>query len=133
MTRIAFLLSSIAPLAFAAVPAAAQSMDHSTHGSTPAPAPSPSPAQVAKPAPEAPAEQMDHDSMPGMDMEPKAPSCSPEHAAMGHCTPEAGPPGKKAPHIAPQDHDLALPAVPHRPPPHAKQDHCPPTNTKRDE
>ena len=73
MTRIAFLLSSIAPLAFAAVPAAAQSMDHSTHGSTPAPAPSHSPAQVAKPAPEAPAEQMDHDSMPVMDMEPKAP------------------------------------------------------------
>src|SRR3546814_14394576 len=83
-TRIAFLLSSIAPLALAAVPAAAQSMDQSTHGSTPAPAPSHSPAQVAKPVPEAPAEQMDHDSMPGMDMEPKAPSCSPEHRSEEH-------------------------------------------------
>src|SRR3546814_13545819 len=98
MTRIAFLLSSIAPLAFAAVPAAAQSMDHSTHGSTPAPAPSPSPAQVAKPAPEAPAEQLDHDSMPGMDMEPKAPSCPPEHAARGHCPPEAAAPPQHAHH-----------------------------------
>src|SRR3546814_14940306 len=67
-------------------------MGHSTDGATAAPAPCPAPAQVAKPAPEAPAEQMDHDSMPGMDMEPKAPSCSPEHAAMGHCTPEAAAP-----------------------------------------
>ena len=126
MTRIAFLLSSIAPLAFAAVPAAAQSMDHSTHGSTPAPAPSPSPAQVAKPAPEAPAEQMDHDSMPGMDMEPKAPSCSPEHAAMGHCTPEAAAPDKKAPDMGPIGHDMALPADPDCPPEHAKMGHCTP-------
>lgn len=58
MTRVALLLAGLAPLAFA-VPAAAQSMDHSAHGSQPA----------AEPAPE-------------------APGCTPEHAAMGHCTPK---------------------------------------------
>src|SRR3546814_15875345 len=93
-------------------------MGHSTDGATAAPAPCPAPAQVAKPAPEAPAEQMDHDSMPGMDMEPKAPSCSPEHAAMRHCTPAAGAPDKKEPHLAPTDHDMAPPADPHCPPAH---------------
>ena len=62
MTRIALLLSGIAPLAFA-VPAAAQSMDHSMHGSKPA----------AAPAPDVPVEvPMDHDSMQGMDMAPEA-------------------------------------------------------------
>ena len=51
MTRVALLLAGIAPLAFA-VPAAAQSMDHSMHGAAPAPtpAPSPTPAPVAQPA-----------------------------------------------------------------------------------
>lgn len=79
MTRIALLLSGIAPLAFA-VPAAAQSMDHSMHGSKPA----------AAPAPDVPVEvPMDHDGMQGMDMAPEAPTCPPEHAAMGHCTPKA--------------------------------------------
>ena len=93
MTRVALLLAGIAPLAFA-VPAAAQSMDHSMHGAAPAPtpAPSPTPAPVAQSAPEAPAEgsmeQMDHGNMQGMDMEPEASSCPPEHAAMGHCTPK---------------------------------------------
>src|SRR3546814_11893688 len=101
-------------------------MDHSTHGSTPAPAPSHSPAQVAKPVPEAPAEQMDHDSMPGMDMEPKAPSCSPEHAAMGHCTPEAAAPDKKAPDMGPQDHDMAPTAHPDCPPHTTKIGHSNP-------
>src|SRR3546814_17337099 len=94
MTRVALLLAGIAPRAFAG-PAAAQSMDHSMHGAAPAPtpAPSPTPAPVAQPAPEAPAEgsveQMDHGNMQGMDMEPEASSCPPEHAAKGHCTPEA--------------------------------------------
>src|SRR3546814_11101683 len=84
MTRVALLLAGIAPLAFA-VPAAAQSMDHSMHGAAPAPtpAPSPTPAPVAQPAPVAPAEgsveQMDHGNMQGMDMEPEASSCPPEH------------------------------------------------------
>src|SRR3546814_18841094 len=64
--------------------------------------------------------------MPGMDMAPKAPSWSPEHAAMGHCTPEAGAPDKKAPDMAPIDHDMALPADPDCPPEHAKMGHCNP-------
>src|SRR3546814_7340588 len=88
MTRVALLLAGIAPLAFA-VPAAAQSMDHSMHGAAlaPTPAPSPTPAPVAQPAPEAPAEgsveQMDHGNMQGMDMEPEASSCprSEEHTS----------------------------------------------------
>src|SRR3546814_8589335 len=104
-------------------------MGHSTDGATAAPAPCPAPAQVAKPAPEAPAEQMDHDSMPGMDMEPKAPSCSPEHAAMGHCTPEAGAPDPKAPDMAPFDHDLALPADPACPPAQTGRAHACTTGT----
>src|SRR3546814_13234824 len=85
MTRVALLLAGIAPLAFA-VPAAAQSMDHSMHGAAPAPtpAPSPTPAPVAQPAPEAPAEgpvgQMDHGNMQGMDMKPQASSVPPQHA-----------------------------------------------------
>lgn len=62
MIRFALLLSGAAPLVFAA-PAAAQSMDHSMHGAAPAPAPLTSPA-------------------------PEPPSCPPEHAAMGHCTPK---------------------------------------------
>ncbi|WP_428631765.1 copper resistance protein B [Sphingopyxis sp.] len=64
MTRIALLLAGIAPLA-GAVPAVAQSMDHSMHG----PAPAPTAAPVKEP------------------MDP----CSPEHAAMGHCTPKDAP------------------------------------------
>ncbi len=83
MIRIALLLSGIAPLVFA-VPAAAQSMDHSMHGPKPAPEAAPAP------APKAPVEEpMDHDSMQGMDMAPDASTCPPEHAAMGHCTPKA--------------------------------------------
>lgn len=65
MTRVATLLSGIVLLAFAA-PAAAQSMDHSMHGPAPAPADQPSAGTTA-------------------------PSCPPEHAAMGHCTPEDAP------------------------------------------
>ncbi len=61
MTRVALLLAGLAPFAFA-VPAAAQSMDHSGHGSRPA----------AEPAPE-------------------ASGCTSEHAAMGHCIPKAAP------------------------------------------
>ncbi len=94
MTRIALLLAGIAPLAFAA-PAAAQSMDHSMHGAAPATPPAPSPTPIAQPAPEAPAEgsmeQMDHSGMQGMDMEPEASTCPPEHAKMGHCTPKGAP------------------------------------------
>jgi copper resistance protein B len=135
MTRIALLLSSIAPLAFT-VPAAAQSMDHSMHGSTPAPATSPTPARVAQPAPEAPAEkpmeQMDHGSMQGMDMESGTSVCSPEHAAMGHCTPEADASDKKEPDKGAMDHDMAPAADPDCPPEHAKMGHCTPKKTPAD-
>ena len=65
MTRVALLLAGIAPLAFA-VPAAAQSMDHSMHGAAPAPtpAPSPTPAPVAQSAPEAPAPETAAETVP---------------------------------------------------------------------
>ena len=85
MNRVALLLAGLAPLAFA-VPAAAQSMDHSAHGSQP----------VADPAPE-------------------APGCTPEHAAMGHCTPKQAP----APDTTPGTSGTDLPPgdAPAPPPP----------------
>ncbi|MGQ3026609.1 MAG: copper resistance protein B, partial [Sphingopyxis sp.] len=78
------LLAGIVPIAFAS-PAAAQSMDHSAHGSAPAP--------VVQPAPKAPEKQSprDHAGMQGMDMKPDVPDCAPEHAALGHCTPKETP------------------------------------------
>src|SRR3546814_10440373 len=91
-------------------------MEHSSHGAAPAPtpAPSPTPAPVAQPAPEAPAEgsmeQMDHGNMQGMDMEPEASSCPPEHAAMGHCTPEAEAPNKGASDMGAMDHGAPQPS-----------------------
>ncbi|HET6525480.1 MULTISPECIES: copper resistance protein B [unclassified Sphingopyxis] len=133
MTRVALLLAGIAPLTFA-VPAAAQSMNHSMHGAapapTPVPSPTPAPAPVAQPAPEAPAEgsmeQMDHGNMQGMDMEPEASSCPPEHAAMGHCTPEAEAPDKGASDMGAMDHGAPQPSDPDCPPEHAKMGHCTP-------
>ncbi|HWV60118.1 MAG TPA: copper resistance protein B [Sphingopyxis sp.] len=96
MTRIALLLSGIAPFVFA-VPAAAQSMDHSMHGSQPA----------AKPAPEAPA-------------------CTPEHAAMGHCTLESAPAEKTSdPDMKTMDHGAPA-SDPACPPEHAAMGHCTP-------
>ena len=70
MSRIALFLTGIASIAVA-VPAAGQSMDHSSHGPAPAPAPS---------APDA----MEHKARVEA-----TPDCPPEHAAMGHCTPKA--------------------------------------------
>ncbi len=104
MTRLALLLSGIASLAVAA-PATAQSMDHSAHGAAPAPAP------VTSPAPE-------------------APSCPPEHAAMGHCTADAGA-DQEAPDHGAMDHgameDAAPPpSDPDCPPEHAAMGHCTP-------
>lgn len=80
MTRAALFLAGPAALAFAA-PAAAQSMDHSSMPGMTMPADKPAPTSAPPPTEPAP--------MP--DMEPKAASCAPEHAAMGHCTPKAGP------------------------------------------
>lgn len=133
MTRIALLLAGIAPLAFA-VPAAAQSMDHSMHGSAPAPAPASAPTPAPGPSASGESmEQMDHGSMQPMDMEPKAPSCSPEHAAMGHCTPEeenpgkgVDTPGKDAPAMGAMDHGTPPASDPDCPPEHAKMGHCAP-------
>lgn len=96
MTRIALLLAGIAPFAFA-TPAAAQSMDHSTHGAQPA----------AKPAPEAPA-------------------CSPEHAAMGHCTLDSAPAEEMpGPDMKAMDHGVPA-SDPDCPPEHASMGHCTP-------
>src|SRR3546814_8017790 len=107
-------------------------MDHSMHGAAPAPtpAPSPTPAPVAQPAPEAPAEgsveQMDHGNMQGMDMEPEASSCPPEHAAMGHCTPEAEAPDKRASDRDAMDHGAPQTYDPDCPTDHAKMSNCTP-------
>ncbi|HJS09865.1 copper resistance protein B [Sphingopyxis sp.] len=100
MTRIALFLSSMVPLALAA-PAAAQSTDHEMHGSTPAPAP------VAEPSAE-------------------PPSCPPEHAAMGHCTPEPEPMDKSGPAMDAMDHGAMSPSDPDCPPEHASMGHCTP-------
>ena len=113
MTRIALLLAGIAPFAVA-VPAAAQTMDHSMHGAAPA----------AQPAPA------------------EAPGCTPEHAAIGHCTPEAAPAadgdahaghgkghgkGHGAGHAMDPAMDQApAPSDPDCPPEHAAMGHCTP-------
>ncbi|MBJ7498952.1 MAG: copper resistance protein B [Sphingopyxis sp.] len=132
MTRIAFLLAGIAPLAFA-VPAAAQSMDHSMHGSAPAPTPAPTPAPVASPPPTAPAEEpMDHGSMQGMDMAPEPSSCPPEHAAMGHCTPDAEASAKPATGMGTMEMEASSSSDPDCPPEHAKMGHCTPKASSAD-
>jgi copper resistance protein B len=97
---VAALLSPLAPTAMA------QSMDHAQHGSpgtpaTPAPTATPGPAK-AQPA---------HDN------------CTPEHAAMGHCTPKEEQPRRPAP-SAP-----ARPADPDCPEEHARMGHCTPKAT----
>src|SRR3546814_11494516 len=69
---------------------------------------------------------MDHGNMQGMDMEPEASSCPPEHAAMGHCTPEAEAPNKGASAMGAMDHGAPPPSDPDCPPAHAKMGHCPP-------
>ena len=131
MTRIALLLAGIAPLAFA-VPAAAQSTDHSMHGAAPTatPAPSSTPEPKAPPATDTAAdgsmEPMDHGDMPEMDSEPAASTCAPEHAAMGHCTPEAEALGKDAADMGAVDQDTAPPTDPDCTPEHAKMGHCTP-------
>lgn len=104
MTRLALLLAGIAPLAFA-VPAAAQTIDHSTHGAAATPAPDPKPA-------------------------PEAPGCTAEHAAMGHCTLDPAPPEREAPDTgAPDmkamDQDAPV-SDPDCPPEHAAMGHCTP-------
>lgn len=121
MTRIALLLAGIAPLAFATPAAAAQSMDHSMHGAAPAPtpapklapAPAPSPAPVVQPA-------------PAGDAPAASPGCAPEHAAMGHCTPEPEPMDKSGPAMDAMDHGAMSPSDPDCPPEHASMGHCTP-------
>ncbi len=129
MTRTALFLAGVAAMAFAA-PAAAQSMDHSSMPGMTMPADKP----VAQPKPAPPAQTepapmsgMDHGSM---DMTPKAAPCAPEHAAMGHCTPEAEAPKPDASDVAPDmgamDHGTAPPTDPDCPPEHAAMGHCTP-------
>ncbi len=133
MTRVALLLAGIAPFAFAP-PAAAQSMDHSMHGTAqtpapkPAPAPAPSPAPVAPPAPtgDAPAEPMDHGAMEDMGPPVEALGCAPEHAAMGHCTLEPGPMNNGGRSMGAMDHGAMSPSDPDCPPEHASMGHCTP-------
>lgn len=96
MTRIALLLSGIAPFAFAA-PAGAQPVDHSMHGAQPAP-----------------------------ERAPEAPTCAPEHAAMGHCTLDSAP-QEGTPDAGMKAMDHGAPASdPDCPPEHASMGHCTP-------
>jgi copper resistance protein B len=125
MTRAALFLAGTAALAFAS-PAAAQSMDHSsmpgmTMPSKPAQPVAEPPASAKRQPKTEPMAGMDHGEMPGMEMDQTAtdaPGCSPEHAAMGHCTPEpaASEPAEDA--AAAVDQDC--------PPEHAKMGHCTP-------
>ena len=129
MIRAPFFLAGTAALAFA-VPAAAQSMDHSSMPGMTMPTDPKKPA--AKPHPALPPRteptpmpEMDHG---GMDMKPKDAGCTPEHAAMGHCTPEAEPDASSAqmPEMHAMDHGTAAPSDPDCPPEHAKMGHCTP-------
>ncbi|MBJ7438370.1 MAG: copper resistance protein B [Sphingopyxis sp.] len=129
MTRAAFFLAGTAALTFA-TSAAAQPVDHSSMpGMTMAtepekPAAKPESASPPRPKP-APMPEMDHG---GMDMNPKDASCAPEHAAMGHCMPEAEPDASRAdmPDMAAMNHGTAAPSDPDCPPEHAKMGHCTP-------
>ncbi|WP_432768398.1 MAG: copper resistance protein B [Sphingopyxis sp.] len=131
MTRASLFLAGTAALAFA-VPATAQSMDHSSMPGMTMPAEPKKPAAKPQPAPPpqsepAPMPEMDHG---GMDMKPKDASCAPEHAAMGHCTPEAksSDSGSSAemPDMGAMDQGTVAPADPDCPPEHAKMGHCMP-------
>src|SRR3546814_19398366 len=77
-------------------------------------------------------EQMDHGNMQGMDMEPEASSCPPEHAAIGHCTPEAEAPNKGASDMGAMDHGAPQPSDPDCPHDHAKMGHCTPKGGSAD-
>ncbi|WP_168452167.1 copper resistance protein B [Sphingopyxis microcysteis] len=106
MMRASLLLAGLSGLAFA-VPAAAQSGHGGHHGAPPA-------------APEAPSSTgaMDRGSHAGHGEAAPATadaSCPPEHAAMGHCTPDEA---AMVPHDAPTD--------PACPPEHAAMGHCTP-------
>jgi len=120
MTRIALLLAGIAPLAFA-VPAAAQSMDHSMHRAAPAPTPAPKPAPAPAPSP-APVVR----PAPTGDAPAESPGCAPEHAAMGHCTPKPETMDKSGPAMDAMDHGAMSPSDPDCPPEHASMGHCTP-------
>lgn len=77
-------------------PLAAQTMDHSQHGNAQAgarkAAPRPAAKPTAKPAPKARKAPAPSRPVPAQ----SDPSCPPEHAAMGHCTPKpaSSPKGK---------------------------------------
>ena len=129
MIRASLFLAGTAALAFA-VPATAQSMDHSSMPGmtmpTEAEKPAAKPHAASHPRTEpAPMPEMDHG---GMDMKSKDASCTPEHAAMGHCTPDAEPDasGAQMPERGVMDHGTAAPPDPDCPPEHAKMGHCTP-------
>ena len=125
MTRATLFLAGTAALAVA-VPVTAQPVDHSsmpgmTMPAEPKPAATPQSSSPPQPEP-TPMPDMSHG---GMDMKPKEASCAPEHAAMGHCTPEAESSGKEAsgaqmPNMDAMDHGTAVPSDPDCPPEHAK-------------
>lgn len=134
--KIPLILAAMPSLALA-VPAAAQTMDHSNMPGMKMPA-TPAPARIkpkAKPAPRPAAKPVRPTPHAGHALPvqtPRAaqapasdPACPPEHAAMGHCTPavpaagEAGPPaaddmsampGMSAPAPATETGGTALPA-----------------------
>lgn len=84
-TLISLLATSILALS---TPLAAQTMDHSQHGSAQAGAKKAAPRPAAKPAAK-PAPKARKSPAPARPAPPQSdPSCPPEHAAMGHCTPK---------------------------------------------
>jgi copper resistance protein B len=126
MTRAVLFLAGTAALAFAA-PAAAQSMDHKSMPGMTMPTGKPAPKLAPAPTEPAPVPEMDHG---GMGIKSEASSCAPEHAAMGHCTPETAAPKQDASEAAPEmgatDHSTAPTSDPDCPPEHAKMGHCTP-------
>ena len=84
--RAALLLAGLSAFAFA-VPAAAQHGGHEGHGGA-QPAPMPMPERPAPDAACAPEHaEMGHCTPDAGETKAAEPACSPEHAAMGHCTP----------------------------------------------
>ncbi|SEJ35759.1 copper resistance protein B [Sphingomonas sp. OV641] len=81
------LLLATAALAGSGAPAQAADHQHHSHGSAPAPAPV-KPAPSEQPAPSAPSAKAHgaHHAAPDTPAVPVDTSCTPEHAAMGHCS-----------------------------------------------
>ncbi|MHA3841451.1 copper resistance protein B [Sphingomonas aestuarii] len=130
------LLLTAASVIALATPAIAQTMDHSNMPgmkmpAKPAPAAKPKPA--AKPRAAAPQRPAPRAAQNKPKAAPAAEACPAEHAAMGHCKPEAAaPPQTSEPGADPEQRvggaqdPAPSPADPNCPPEHAEMGHCVP-------